>query len=52
MRLTSTLLRHVGEWSKKYSNLPDSYIQRAMAQVYIIIYNNCLEKDACYSYNT
>ncbi|XP_072756308.1 large ribosomal subunit protein uL24m [Anoplolepis gracilipes] len=34
MRLTSTLLRRVGEWSKKYSNLPDSYIKRAMAQVY------------------
>ncbi|XP_029165873.1 probable 39S ribosomal protein L24, mitochondrial [Nylanderia fulva] len=34
MRLTSTLLRRVGEWSKKYSNLPDSYIERAMAQVY------------------
>lgn len=34
MRLTSTLLRRVGEWSKKYSNLPDSYIKRVMAQVY------------------
>ncbi|XP_029680370.1 probable 39S ribosomal protein L24, mitochondrial [Formica exsecta] len=34
MRLTSTLLRRVGEWSKKYANLPDSYIDRTMAQVY------------------
>ncbi|KYQ60436.1 putative 39S ribosomal protein L24, mitochondrial [Trachymyrmex zeteki] len=34
MRLTSSLLRRVGEWSKKYANLPDSYIERAMAQVY------------------
>lgn len=37
MRLTSSLLRRVGEWSKKYANLPDRYIERAMAQVYIII---------------
>jgi len=37
MRLTSSLLRRVGEWSKKYSNLPDSYIKRAMEQVCIII---------------
>lgn len=43
MRLTSTLLRRVGEWSKKYSNLPDSYIERAMAQVHTII-SNCLWK--------
>ncbi|KAL6259160.1 hypothetical protein P5V15_009081 [Pogonomyrmex californicus] len=34
MRLTSSLLRRVKEWSKKYSNLPDSYINRAMRQVY------------------
>ncbi|XP_011864704.1 PREDICTED: probable 39S ribosomal protein L24, mitochondrial [Vollenhovia emeryi] len=35
MRLTLSLLRQrVGEWSKKYANLPDSYINRAMAQVY------------------
>jgi len=35
MRLTHSLLRRgVGQWSKKYSNLPDSYIERAMAQVY------------------
>ncbi|XP_018376471.1 PREDICTED: probable 39S ribosomal protein L24, mitochondrial [Trachymyrmex cornetzi] len=34
MRLTSSLLKHVGEWSKKYANLPESYIERAMAQVY------------------
>ncbi|XP_012062381.1 PREDICTED: probable 39S ribosomal protein L24, mitochondrial [Atta cephalotes] len=34
MRLTSSLLKRVGEWSKKYANLPDSYIERAMAQVY------------------
>lgn len=34
MRLTSSLLRRVGEWSKKYANLPDSYIKRATAQVY------------------
>ncbi|KYN41527.1 putative 39S ribosomal protein L24, mitochondrial [Trachymyrmex septentrionalis] len=34
MRLTSSLLKRMGEWSKKYANLPDSYIERAMAQVY------------------
>ncbi|XP_012223315.1 large ribosomal subunit protein uL24m [Linepithema humile] len=34
MRLTSILLRRVGEWSKKYANLPDRYIERAMTQVY------------------
>ncbi|XP_011707203.1 PREDICTED: probable 39S ribosomal protein L24, mitochondrial [Wasmannia auropunctata] len=34
MRLTSSLLKRVGEWSTKYSNLPDRYIKRAMEQVY------------------
>ncbi|KAL0102056.1 hypothetical protein PUN28_018537 [Cardiocondyla obscurior] len=34
MRLTSTLLKRVGEWSKKYANLPDRYIERTMRQVY------------------
>ncbi|XP_011158666.2 probable 39S ribosomal protein L24, mitochondrial [Solenopsis invicta] len=35
MKLTLSLLkRGVGEWSKKFSNLPDRYINRAMAQVY------------------
>lgn len=34
MRLTQILLSRVGEWSKKYSNLPDRYIKRAMEQVY------------------
>jgi len=37
MRLTSSLLKRVGEWSKKYANLPDSYIERAMAQVCTIV---------------
>ncbi|XP_008548999.1 probable 39S ribosomal protein L24, mitochondrial isoform X1 [Microplitis demolitor] len=27
-------LQHVAEWSKKYANLPDRYIKRAMEQVY------------------
>lgn len=51
MRLTSTLMRRVGEWSKKYSNLPDSYIERAMAQVCTISFI-CLEKDVCKKYIT
>ncbi|EGI67503.1 PREDICTED: probable 39S ribosomal protein L24, mitochondrial [Acromyrmex echinatior] len=34
MRLTSSLLKRIGEWSKKFANLPDRYIERAMAQVY------------------
>ncbi|XP_012522761.1 probable 39S ribosomal protein L24, mitochondrial [Monomorium pharaonis] len=34
MKLTSSLLRRIGEWSKKYANLPDSYIERSMRQVY------------------
>lgn len=33
MRLSQILLR-VGDLTKKYSNLPDSYIKRAMEQVY------------------
>lgn len=28
------ILKRVGEWSKKYANLPDRYIKRAMEQVY------------------
>lgn len=34
MRLTQILLSRVGDLTKKYSNLPDSYIKRAMEQVY------------------
>lgn len=26
-------LKLVGEWSKKYANLPDRYVRRAMRQV-------------------
>nr|CAG4645698.1 EOG090X0ADH [Lynceus sp. MCZ IZ 141354] len=33
MRLTN-FLRNVGEWSKKYANLPDSYIKRAMEKTH------------------
>lgn len=37
MRFTQFLCRkvsdQVGELTKKYANLPDSYIERAMAQV-------------------
>ncbi|KAI4497310.1 hypothetical protein M0802_007557 [Mischocyttarus mexicanus] len=34
MRLTDHLFKRVAEWTKKYSNLPDSYIDRTMRQVY------------------
>lgn len=34
MRLTKSLFSKIPEWSKKYSNLPDSYIERSMRQVY------------------
>ncbi|CAH0552134.1 unnamed protein product [Brassicogethes aeneus] len=34
MRLTNLLFSRVGKYSKDYSNLPDSYIKRAMEQVY------------------
>ncbi|XP_012277093.1 probable 39S ribosomal protein L24, mitochondrial [Orussus abietinus] len=34
MRLYATLLSRMGELSKKYSNLPDSYIKRVTEQVY------------------
>ncbi|XP_029036194.1 probable 39S ribosomal protein L24, mitochondrial [Osmia bicornis bicornis] len=34
MRLTGTLLSKIGEWSKKYGNLPDRYIDRVMEKVY------------------
>ncbi|KAJ8963211.1 hypothetical protein NQ318_018677 [Aromia moschata] len=34
MRITDFLFSRVGKWSKQYSNLPDSYIKRAMEQVY------------------
>lgn len=33
MRLTNNLFTRVAEWTKKYSNLPDSYIERTMRQV-------------------
>jgi len=35
--MKSFLLKQVGKWSKKYANLPDRYIERAMQQVYIIL---------------
>lgn len=34
MRLTQILSSRVGNWTKQFSNLPDSYIKRAMDQVY------------------
>lgn len=34
MRLTQILYTKIGEWSKKYANLPDRYIKRATEQVY------------------
>lgn len=34
MRITSVLLNKVGELTKQYSNLPESYIKRAMEKVY------------------
>ncbi|XP_076237328.1 mitochondrial ribosomal protein L24 [Calliopsis andreniformis] len=34
MRLTTTLLARIGDWSKKYSNLPDRYINRVTEQIY------------------
>lgn len=34
MKLTVTLLARIGEWSKKYANLPDRYINRVAEQVY------------------
>lgn len=34
MRLTSSLFSKMGEWSKKYANLPDRYINRVMEKVY------------------
>ncbi|KAK2579464.1 hypothetical protein KPH14_010779 [Odynerus spinipes] len=34
MRLTNSLFTRIAEWSKKYANLPDSYIERTMRQVY------------------
>lgn len=33
MRLHATLLNKVGELTKKFSNLPESYIKRSMEQV-------------------
>ncbi|KAF5301670.1 hypothetical protein FQR65_LT19205 [Abscondita terminalis] len=34
MRLTQILFSRIGEWSKRYANLPDRYIKRMMEQVY------------------
>lgn len=34
MRLTQLLNLPIGKWSKKYANLPDRYIKRAMEEVY------------------
>lgn len=34
MRISNIFLSRIGKWSKRYSNLPDRYIQRAMEQVY------------------
>lgn len=38
MRLISSLLqRGMGDWSKKYANLPESYLKRVMEQVKTVI---------------
>ncbi|KAK4884206.1 hypothetical protein RN001_000477 [Aquatica leii] len=34
MRLTQILYSRIGEWSKRYANLPERYIKRTMEQVY------------------
>lgn len=34
MRLTQKLLSRVGDWTKQFSNFPESYIKRSMEQVY------------------
>ncbi|KAB0803798.1 hypothetical protein PPYR_00768 [Photinus pyralis] len=34
MRLTQIFCTKIGEWTKKYANLPDRYIKRTMEQVY------------------
>lgn len=34
MRLTSSVFSKMGEWSKKYGNLPERYINRVMEKVY------------------
>ncbi|XP_076676105.1 mitochondrial ribosomal protein L24 [Andrena cerasifolii] len=34
MKLTATLLARIGDWSKKYANLPDRYINRVTEKVY------------------
>lgn len=34
MRLTQKLFSRVGDWTKQFSNLPESYIKRSMEQVY------------------
>lgn len=33
MRLTTILFGKLGEWSKKYANLPDRYIDRVSERV-------------------
>lgn len=35
VKIKYNILDHVAEWSKKYANLPDRYIKRAMEQVFI-----------------
>jgi hypothetical protein len=45
--MRSFLLKQVGEWSKKYANLPDRYIERAMQQVCIILKLQPNKNDTC-----
>lgn len=42
MRLISTLFGKMGEWSKKYANLPDRYIDRITERVRTFILYTCL----------
>ena len=37
MRFTRILLKHVARSTEKYSNLPKSYIKRAMEQVIFLL---------------
>lgn len=42
MRLINMLFGKMGEWSKKYANLPDRYINRITERVRTFILYTCL----------
>lgn len=42
MRLIGTLFGKIGEWSNKYANLPDRYIDRITERVCIFVLYTCL----------